>query len=183
MKKIFLISSLVIIFVGLVFVVMRNRPTVNDVDSFPGANKTESTTTNGTNGAVKIKPPSGVANKQSVKTPDALWISTSFFQKSDELYFDLDVSGNLIAKKGTKYGKEIAEIRVGSAPQELVEKILKVANARGVLNAKDTGTGEPLFSQSEWVRVSVMLDGKIKSSQAGYGVPIEDFPVDFQDFF
>src|SRR3989338_7660693 len=159
MKKIFLISSLVIIFVGLVFVVMRNRPTVNDVDSFPGA------------------------NKQSVKTPDALWISTSFFQKSDELYFDLDVSGNLIAKKGTKYGKEIAEIRVGSAPQELVEKILKVANARGVLNAKDTGTGEPLFSQSEWVRVSVMLDGKIKSSQAGYGVPIEDFPVDFQDLF
>src|SRR3989344_387415 len=81
MKKIFLISSLVIIFVGLVFVVMRNRPTVNDVDSFPGANKTESTTTNGTNGAVKIKPPSGGAQKKKVKTPGRFCVFQKFFKK------------------------------------------------------------------------------------------------------
>lgn len=115
-----------------------------------------------------------IVNNNSKSSIDVLWISANFFQKTDKLYLDLDHNGNFLSKKEVQ-GK--TEVRLGVLSQDIMGKVFKVGGARGVLDARDTRTGESLFSQSEWVKVSVLTDGKIKSSQS---VPIEEFSSDFQ---
>jgi len=170
MKKVLIVSALIVILGGLSFFVFRNTSNVNNDSRSLDNNKTEPTLN-----SVGNKTTPEVGFKQSVQKPiDALWITTNFFQKTDKLYLDLERTGNLLSKKEAQ-GK--TEIRLGSLSQDIVNKAFKAADTRGVLNARDTGTGESLFSQSEWVRVMMLIDGKLKSSQSA---PIEDFPSDFQ---
>ena len=164
MKKLLIISALVIIALGVSFFVFQNKPIINDSGKISERDSFESANGNKT-----------IGTNQNIEMPiDALWISTSFFQKTDKLYLDLGRNGEFLFKKHLQ-GK--TELRFGNLTENVVNKAFKILDTRGVLNAKDSGEGEPLFSQSEWIRVGMVINGKLKFSQSA---PIEDFPLDFQ---
>ena len=164
MKKLLIISALVIIALGVSFFVFQNKPIINDSGKISERDSSENT-----NGSKTIG-----TDKNVEKPVDVLWVSTNFFQKTDKLYIDLQRNGEFFSKKEVQ-GR--TEVRVGSLTQDVISRAFKVIDTRGVLNAKDSGEGEPLFSASEWVRVGMFIDGKTKFSQSA---PIEDFPSDFQ---
>lgn len=110
----------------------------------------------------------------TLKPIDALWISTYFFMKPDKIYLDLQRNGEFLSTKQEVEGK--IEVRFGSLTQDVINRAFKVIETKGFLNAKDLGaTYEP--TPSELVKVGMVVDGKIRSSQLA---PIEDFPSDFQ---
>ena len=164
MKKPLIISVLIVTALGVSFFVFQNKPAINDSNKISEMGSSESTNGNKT-----------MSINQNIEKPiDALWISTNFFQKTDKLYIDLQRDGKFFSKREVQ-GK--TEVRFGSLTQDVINQAFKAVDTRGVLNAKDSGEGEPLFSQSEWVKVGMSIDGKTKFSQSA---PIEDFPSDFQ---
>lgn len=164
MKKFLIISVLVVIALGVSFFVFQNKPAINDNGKISEMGSSENTNGN-----------KAIETNQNIEKPiDALWVSTNFFQKTDKLYIDLQRNGDFFSKREAQ-GK--TEVRFGSLAQEVINRAFKVVDTRGVLNTKDSGEGEPLFSQSEWVKVGIFIDGKTKFSQSA---PTEDFPSDLQ---
>ena len=136
-----------------------------------------------------LMPASSVARqKQAVSaSPDALWINIIPSQKDfrpnwppPDFYLDLQSDGKFLFASGYKFGGQKSLLR-GTLPRETVLRAFHIVSQPSVLNARDIGPGEPIFSDSDWVSIGLMVDGQVKA-QGGwvYQEELKDYPLEFQ---
>ena len=136
------------------------------------------------------KPLSESSRQQKKQSPviDALWINILPFRGDfipgkypKATYFDLQSDGRFVFAEGDD--PSILEVvRSGIVSEKLVRRAFQIVDKPSVLDADDTDPGEPIFSDSDWVSVGLMIDGKLKASGGwAYQEEIKDYPVEFRN--
>lgn len=136
------------------------------------------------------QPSSDSSRKQKTnsRAVDALWISI-LPSKIDfppgkypqSIYFDVQSDGRFVVAEGDD-PTILKVVRSGVLPEKLVRRAFQIVNQPAVLNADDTEPGEPIFSDSDWVSVGLMIGGNVKASGGwAYQEEIKDFPAEFRN--
>ena len=118
---------------------------------------------------------------------DALWINIKASENSplgkfpQAYYFDLQSDGRFVFAEGDDYST-MKVVRLGVLPEKLVRRAFHIVSKPSVVNAHDTDPGEPIFSDSDWVSIGLMLDGKVKARGGwAYQEEFKDFPAEFRE--
>ena len=124
---------------------------------------------------------SGEQKKESAVV-DAFWINIlpirSEHQKPS--YFDLQSDGRFVFAEGDDPAI-IKTVRSGILPKKFVWRAFQIVNKPSVFKARDTDPGEQIFSDSDWVSVGLVIDGKVKASGGWfYQEELKDFPAEFR---
>jgi hypothetical protein len=73
-------------------------------------------------------------------------------------------------------------VRFGVLPEKLVRRAFHIVGKPPVLNADDTEPGEPIFSDSDWVSIGLMIRGKVRANGGwAYQEELKDFPAEFRE--
>jgi len=138
---------------------------------------------------ISQEPLSESSRKQRKESPviDALWINILPSRRDfipgkypQASYFDLQSDGRFVFAEGDEYST-MKIVRSGILPEKFVRRAFQIVDKPSVLNADDTDPGEPIFSDSDWVSVGLMIEGKVKASGGwAYQEEIKDFPAEFR---
>jgi hypothetical protein len=121
----------------------------------------------------------------SARCCDAVWVS--IMARLDEpgglnYYLDIQCDGRFLLAKSDKYDFKKREIRSGLLAPEVVRRAFRIITNPSVLNARDTDPGEPMFSDSDWVNIGLMTDGKVQRMGGwAFAEEFKDYPVEFRN--
>jgi len=118
---------------------------------------------------------------------DALWLNILASKRNfipgkypQSSYFDVQSNGRFVFAEGDQ-SSTMKVVRSGTLPEMLVRRAFQIVNKPSVLNAVDTDPGEPIFSDSDWVSIGLMLGGKVKARGGwAYQEEVKDFPAEFR---
>jgi hypothetical protein len=129
----------------------------------------------------------GQAKQEARQTSDAVWISIRISRpragNDSDFYFDLQREGTILVFKRRSHfsSKEESGFYSGVLPASVARRIFQVVSAPEVLNARDAGSGEQIFSESDWVNVGAMIGAKFKQAPLwGFTEELKDYPAQFQ---
>src|SRR5688572_6222511 len=117
------------------------------------------------------QPLSVSSRKQTKSSPavDALWINVlpslrhlAHGRHSHASYFDLQRDGKFVFAQGDEFSA-MKLVRSGVISKILVHRAFQIVAKPSVLKAKDTDSGEPMLSDSDWVSIGLMIGGKVKA--------------------